>query len=42
MYGYKINNGDISTMTPLQKFATAIMVDNIFKWKIDKEPMAVI
>lgn len=42
MHGYQINDGDLSSMTPLQKQACLIISDTIFKWKLDNKPFAVI
>lgn len=42
MYGYRINGGDLSTMTPLQKLASSIMSNNIFEWKLGNKPFPVI
>ena len=33
MQGYQINNGDINTMTPLQKQAMIVINEMIWKWK---------
>ena len=40
--GYKINGGDISTMTPLQKSAMIIINEIILDWKIDGKALATI
>jgi len=42
LHGYKINNGDLSTMTPLQKLASFIITENIFEWKMKNKPFAVV
>lgn len=33
MQGYQINNGDIKTMTPLQKHAMIVINEMIWNWK---------
>lgn len=33
MQGYQINNGDIKTMTPLQKQAMVVINEMIWEWK---------
>ena len=40
--GYTINNGDLSTMTPLQYLATNCITKIIFDFKADNKPFAVI
>ena len=40
--GYTINNGDLSTMTPLQYLATNCISKIIFDFKADNKPFAVI
>jgi len=42
MNGYLINNGDIKTMTPLQKMAFMIINEKIFSWKSKNKPFVVI
>ena len=42
MNGYMINNGDISTMTPLQKITMIIIQEIIIKWKSKNKAMVVI
>jgi len=39
MNGYLINNGDIKTMTPLQKIAMVTINQIIFKWKSKNKPL---
>jgi len=39
MNGYHINNGDITTMTPLQKMAMVTINQIIFKWKSKNKPL---
>ena len=33
MHGYQINNGDIKTMTPLQKRVMVVINEMIWEWK---------
>ena len=42
MLGYKINNGDIKTMTPLQKQAMIIINNIILEWKSKNKPLVTI
>ena len=42
MYGYLINNGDISTMTPLQRMAMVTINKIILKWKSKNKPLVTI
>lgn len=42
MHGYRINNGDITTMTPLQKMAMIAINNNILKWKAKNKPFVTI
>jgi len=42
MNGYLINNGDIATMTPLQKKAMAIINKIIFEWKLKNKALLII
>ena len=42
MQGYHINGGDISSMTPLQKMAMTVIVNEIISWKAKNKPFVVI
>ena len=42
LVGYQLNNGNLSSMTPLQKIATRIIIAEIIKWKMDNKPLPVI
>lgn len=42
LVGYTINNGDISSMTPLQKMCVRLITNEILKWKLDNKPFIVI
>ena len=40
--GYRINNGDISTMTPLQKITMTVINNLILDWKNDNKVLLTI
>ena len=42
LIGYKINNGSLSNLTPLQKIAVNIISNEILKWKFVNKPFAII
>lgn len=42
LMGYQINNGDLSTMTPLQRLVVGIISREILNWKLDNKPVIVI
>ena len=42
MNGYLINGGDLTTMTPLQRYCVTIINNIIWKWKNDNKPFVVL
>ena len=42
LVGYQLNNGNLSSMTPLQKIATRIIITEIIEWKMDNKPLVMI
>ena len=42
LIGYTINDGNLSSMTPLQKMAVRIINTEILNWKLNNEPFIVI
>jgi hypothetical protein len=42
LLGYQINGGDLSSLTPLQKFSIQIITDELLKWKFNNKPFVVI